>query len=100
MGRAVTDRGYFCTGGQTTGEVWTPPHEFAARALANVRLYDMDDLSAVVAAHHPIAAQAIAAAEEIVAQEVVGFLAWWCERQIAPLIVSLRSQAEEIRHRK
>jgi glutamyl-tRNA reductase len=28
---------------------------------------------------------------------VAGFLAWWCEREIAPLIVSLRSQAEEIR---
>ncbi len=28
---AVTERGYFCTGGQTSGEVWTPPFEFAAR---------------------------------------------------------------------
>ncbi len=28
---AVTDRGYFCTGGQTNGEVWTPPHELSAR---------------------------------------------------------------------
>ncbi len=28
---AVTDRGTFCTGGQTTGEVWTPPFEFSAR---------------------------------------------------------------------
>ncbi len=28
---AVTDRGYFCTGGQTNGEVWTAPFEFAAR---------------------------------------------------------------------
>jgi DUF1680 family protein len=28
---AVTDRGMFCTGGQTNGEVWTPPHEFMAR---------------------------------------------------------------------
>lgn len=27
---AVTDRGYFCTGGQTNGEIWTPPFEFAA----------------------------------------------------------------------
>jgi DUF1680 family protein len=27
----VTDRGYFCTGGQTSGEIWTPPHEFATR---------------------------------------------------------------------
>ncbi|HPU84141.1 MAG TPA: glycoside hydrolase family 127 protein [Candidatus Latescibacteria bacterium] len=28
---AVTNRGYFCTGGQTCGEVWTPPYEFSAR---------------------------------------------------------------------
>lgn len=28
---AVTDRGYFATGGQTCGEVWTPPFEQAAR---------------------------------------------------------------------
>jgi DUF1680 family protein len=28
---AVTDRGYFCTGGQTNGEVWTPPGEQSAR---------------------------------------------------------------------
>lgn len=28
---AVTRRGTFCTGGQTSGEIWTPPFEFAAR---------------------------------------------------------------------
>ena len=28
---AVTDRGAYCTGGQTCGEIWTPPFEFAAR---------------------------------------------------------------------
>lgn len=28
---AVTDRGTFATGGQTYGEFWTPPFEFAAR---------------------------------------------------------------------
>ncbi len=28
---AVTDRGTFCTGSQTSGEIWTPPFEFAAR---------------------------------------------------------------------
>lgn len=27
----VTDRGMFCTGGQTSGEIWTPPNEFATR---------------------------------------------------------------------
>jgi DUF1680 family protein len=28
---AVTDRGTFCTGGQTNGEIWTPPFAFSAR---------------------------------------------------------------------
>jgi DUF1680 family protein len=28
---AVTDRGAFVTGGQTSGEIWTPPRELAAR---------------------------------------------------------------------
>ncbi|GHF05297.1 beta-L-arabinofuranosidase domain-containing protein [Pseudolysinimonas yzui] len=28
---AVIERGTFCTGGQTSGEIWTPPFEFAAR---------------------------------------------------------------------
>lgn len=28
---AVTRRGTYCTGGQTAGEIWTPPFEFAAR---------------------------------------------------------------------
>ncbi len=28
---AVTERGIFCTGGQTDGEIWTPPHAFSAR---------------------------------------------------------------------
>lgn len=28
---AVTERGTFATGGQTSGEIWTPPFEFSAR---------------------------------------------------------------------
>ena len=28
---AVTNRGSFCTGGQTSGEIWTPPNEIASR---------------------------------------------------------------------
>jgi len=28
---AVTERGTFCTGGQTSGEIWTPPMAYAAR---------------------------------------------------------------------
>jgi len=29
--QAVTKRGYFCTGGQTSGEIWTPPYRFSSR---------------------------------------------------------------------
>lgn len=29
--QAVTQRGYYCTGGQTCGEIWTPKQRFAAR---------------------------------------------------------------------
>ncbi|MDW8100436.1 MAG: glycoside hydrolase family 127 protein [Anaerolineae bacterium] len=29
--QAVTERGFYCTGGQTCGEVWTPPGELSAR---------------------------------------------------------------------
>lgn len=28
---AVEDRGFYCTGSQTCGEIWTPPGEFSAR---------------------------------------------------------------------
>jgi DUF1680 family protein len=28
---AVVERGTYCTGGQTAGEIWTPPFEYAAR---------------------------------------------------------------------
>lgn len=35
--QAVVDRGTFCTGGQTSGEIWTPPFEFAARRGAKTQ---------------------------------------------------------------
>ncbi len=28
---AVTDRGTYCTGGQTSGEIWTPPYKMSSR---------------------------------------------------------------------
>ena len=28
---AVIDRGYYCTGGQTNAEIWTPPQHFSSR---------------------------------------------------------------------
>ena len=29
--QAIVERGFYCTGGQTCGEVWTPPNELSAR---------------------------------------------------------------------
>jgi hypothetical protein len=34
---AVSDRGYYCTGGQTLGEIWTPPFQQSARLGAKTQ---------------------------------------------------------------
>lgn len=34
---AVTKRGFYCTGGQTCGEIWTPPGELSARLGNNTQ---------------------------------------------------------------
>lgn len=49
---AVPRRGTFCTGGQTSGEIWTPPFEFAARrgekTQEHCTVYNMIRLADVV----------------------------------------------------
>ncbi|UYO97027.1 glycoside hydrolase family 127 protein [Microbacterium sp. M28] len=49
---AVTRRGTFCTGGQTSGEIWTPPFSFAARRGAKTQehcsVYNMIRLADVL----------------------------------------------------
>lgn len=49
---AVTRRGTFCTGGQTSGEIWTPPFAFAARRGAKTQehcaVYNMIRLADVL----------------------------------------------------
>ena len=69
----------------------------AARSLPGLRLYDMDDLTAVVATTHPVAAPALAAAEEIARHEAGAFVEWWRQRQAAPVITALRARAEAVR---
>lgn len=69
----------------------------AARSLPGLRLYDMDDLTPVAATNHPVAAPALAAAEEIARHEAAAFMEWWRQRQAAPLITALRAHAEEVR---
>ncbi len=69
----------------------------AIREIPGARVYDVDDLSAVVAAQHPIAATALAQVEQIAEDETKKFLAWMREREIAPMIQDLLAQAETIR---
>jgi glutamyl-tRNA reductase len=69
----------------------------AIREIANVHLYDVDDLSGIVASQHPISANAIAAAEQIAQSETGHFLAFLAERHLAPYVQNLIEQAEQIR---
>jgi glutamyl-tRNA reductase len=65
--------------------------------IANVYLYDIDDLQAV--ARENLNGRAVEArkAEEIVDEEVAGFLRWLDSLDQVPTIVALRQRLEEIR---
>ncbi|HEX9445679.1 MAG TPA: glutamyl-tRNA reductase [Candidatus Binatia bacterium] len=65
--------------------------------IANVYLYDIDDLQAV--ARDNLNGRAVEAekAEEIVDEEVAGFLRWLDSLDQVPTIVALRQRLEEIR---
>jgi glutamyl-tRNA reductase len=65
-------------------------------ALANVQLYDIDDLRSVVSEHHERRQSEIAAVEAIIEHEQQLFEEWLDARPIVPLIAELRSQAEAI----
>ncbi len=67
------------------------------RELANVFLYDLDDLKAVAEANLRERRKEAAAAEAIVESEVRAFLEWQKSLDIAPLLADLRQRAETIR---
>jgi glutamyl-tRNA reductase len=64
--------------------------------LANVRLYDIDDLRSVVSEHHNLRQSEIEAVEVIITHEQTVFEQWLDSRPLVPLIAELRSQAEAI----
>jgi glutamyl-tRNA reductase len=68
----------------------------AARSLAGLRLYDIDDLQAIVAEHQSLRREEIALVEEIVEEELAGYLAWERSRRVAPVITALRQQAQVV----
>jgi glutamyl-tRNA reductase len=65
--------------------------------LPGVTLLDMDDLSAFAAAGRRERSMEIAAVDDIISAEVVRFGDLRSAREVAPLVISLRSQAEAIR---
>jgi glutamyl-tRNA reductase len=65
--------------------------------IANVYLYDIDDLQAVAKENLDGRTGETEKAEEIVGEEVVGFLRWLDSLEQVPTIVALRQRLEEIR---
>jgi glutamyl-tRNA reductase len=68
--------------------------------LANVYLYDVDDLSGVAEENLGERAQEAAKAEAIVDEEVDKFWRWLEHLEVVPTIVALRERAEAIRLRE
>ena len=67
------------------------------RKLSGVFLYDLDDLKAVADANLRERRKEASAAEALVEQEVLDFLAWRRSLDAVPLLVELRRRGDEIR---
>jgi glutamyl-tRNA reductase len=72
----------------------------AVRDLADLYLYDVDDLEAVVDQSLAGRRREAVQAEEIVSAEAERFRAWQASLEVVPAITSLRAQAEAIRQRE
>ncbi|HEX2768319.1 MAG TPA: glutamyl-tRNA reductase [Geobacteraceae bacterium] len=65
--------------------------------VANVYLYDMDDLQGVVVSNLQLRAEEAKKAEGIIDQEIGRFFNWLSMLEVTPTIVALRSRFEEVR---
>lgn len=73
--------------------------EQAVRELRGVHLFDLDDVGEFVAGTFERRRSEVAIAEQIVADEVDGFCAWYRSRSIVPAIRELRARAEHLRQK-
>jgi glutamyl-tRNA reductase len=71
--------------------------EPAVNELDNVFLYDIDDLARVVDSNRVARSKEAAEAEAIVSEEVERLVERLQARQVAPVIVSLQEQLEQVR---
>jgi len=69
----------------------------AARGIANVHLFDIDDLQAAAEANLEARKREVAAVEAIVSEEADRFQAWLEGQRVAPTIAVLRQRAEAAR---
>ena len=68
-----------------------------AASSASVRLFNIDDLSSIAEENLEERRRAAVDAERIVEEELGRFMGWWDSLDAAPVIKTLRQQAEEIR---
>ena len=71
-----------------------------AKHVDGVRLFNIDDLSAIAEENRERRQSAVIEVEEIVEGELTRFMAWWDTLETAPVVRDLRQQAEEIRRRE
>lgn len=71
-----------------------------AGELEGVRLFNIDDLSAIAEENLEERKRAAKDAEAIVEQELSRFMGWWDTLETAPIVKNLRQQAEDIRQRE
>ena len=72
----------------------------AITELGDVRLFNIDDLSAIAEENMAERRRAAADAEDIIAEEVAAFLKWWGSLDALPTIRAIRQEAEHIRERE
>lgn len=69
-------------------------------AVDGVRLFNIDDLSAIAEENLAERKRAAAAAESIISEEVGAFLRWWDSLDALPTVRAIRQNAEGIRRRE
>jgi glutamyl-tRNA reductase len=72
----------------------------AVNALANVYLYDIDDLGAALAGNVDEREREAVRAEAIVEEEVERYWRWFGSLEVVPTIVAIREKVEAIRQRE
>ena len=65
-----------------------------------MRLFNIDDLSAIAEENLAERRRAAADAELIVDEEVAKFMKWWDSLDVLPTVRAIRQQAEDIRQRE